>query len=126
MSNETQEYNELYNIPEEITADAKLWRFITIKAIVTVIVFVYFGVQFSGIIYEPLQIPFMIFNGLVGLILCLNSPTNKKKSILQSIIIFLFRDKKTYKPIPQTEPIPDTIKKFNRYKGGVQYVEPDE
>lgn len=119
-------YNETYSLPTEITTEVRFFKFITIRSIIIMVLFLFLGTQLSNKVYEPLQIPFVIFNIVVGFLFCLNSRRNKQKRLYQSVLIMIFRDRHYYKPIPNPNKMPNTIKKFNAFQGGVNYVEPTD
>lgn len=119
-------YNKKYSLPTEITTEIRLYKNITARSIVIIMIFLYLGIQIMDKIYMPLQIPFMIFHMIVGALLCVNSNKNKKKRLYQSALLMLFRERNYYKPIPEKKKLPDTIKKYNNYSGGITYVEPND
>lgn len=117
--------NRTYSLPSELTQEAKLFRFLTIRTLVTVSLFVIIGLRISPQIYGALQIPFVIFNGFVGFYISVISKNNKQKRYYQSFFILLFRDKRYYKPIPPQDKLPDTIKKYNEYERRLIFLEPE-
>lgn len=55
--------------------------------------------MFADRVHPALQIPYHIFNIIVGLILTIRSPFNPKKRIFQTILFILKADKSCYHPI---------------------------
>lgn len=121
-----ERYNEIYSLPTELTAEIRIFKTITARTTIILITFLYTGTQLMNRIYEQLQIPFMIFHMIVGVLLCINSTKNKQKRLYQSALMMLCRDKKYYMPIENQKPLPSTAEEFNNYRKGVNYVEPEE
>lgn len=119
-------YDGPYSLPKELTAEVKLFNFISIRTLLVLLIFVYVGSALRVYVYPPLQIPFMVFNAVVGLLLCVNSQKNKGKRLYQATILSFFKDRNYYKPISNTKSLPQTIKQYEMGKGLPQYVEPEE
>lgn len=77
-----------FKMIDEIKAETKIFKFINLKTIFFAIGFSLFGYLMSGTVYDSLQLPFIIFNGLVGVILSLPSHFNRGKLIWQSILLY--------------------------------------
>lgn len=118
--------NEVYSIPSEIDDEIKLIGFITINTVLVFAIFLYLGFLLKDNIYPPLQLPFLIYNSLVSVALTFKSRINGQKRIYQSVLIYLTRNNNLYVPIENPKKQPDTLIKYNREKGSVKYVEPEE
>lgn len=118
--------NEIYSIPSEINEEIRLISFITINTVLIFAVFLYLGFILKELVYTPLQIPFMVYNSFIGLLLTFKSRMNGKKRLYQTVLIYLFRNNNVYEPIESTKELPDTVIKYNKEKGRMKYVEPEE
>lgn len=112
-------YNMRYSLPSEINSEFRIHRLISARTIVVLITFAYLGMQLSNVVYEPFRIPFYIFNMIVGVLFCVPSQKNKQKRLYQSVIIMLFRNRRYYAPISNPDEMPDTVRKYIKYQGGV-------
>ena len=118
-------YNEVYTLPEDIVSEPKIFRFLTIRTVIILAIFLFFGMYLKEFVYEALQLPFTIFNGVVGLLFSLKSRSNPQKRLYQSVLILLARDRRFYKPIENPHKTPQTVKQYERSEGAIHYVEPE-
>lgn len=94
--------DEQFKMIEEIKAETKIFRYADLRTLFFVIGFLFFGYLISGSVYEAMQIPFIVFNGIVGLVLSIKSPFNRGKCIYQSILLFfrsVFKGNTVYHPV---------------------------
>ncbi len=118
--------NTTYSIPSEINEEIRLTKFITINTVLIFAIFLYLGFSLRGMVYPPLQIPFVIYNSLTGFLLTIKSKYNTQKRLYQTVLAFLFRDTHEYVPIKPVKDLPNTVIKYNKEKGRSKYVEPEE
>lgn len=78
-----------FQMIDEIKAETKMFKFIDLISVFMIMGFVFFGLILSNFVYNPLQIPFIIFNGLIGMVFSLNSRWNRGKKIWQSLLLFI-------------------------------------
>lgn len=118
--------NTTYSLPSKLSQEAKLFRFLTIRTVITMFLFAFLSIRVSSQVFEPLQVPFIIFNVVVGLYVSIISKKNMQKRNYQSFLIFIFRDRHFYKPISPQSKLPDTMKKYNEYERRMTYLEPED
>ena len=75
-----------------------IWH-IYFKDLLIIMGFFLFGYMFRGIVNPKLSTYFVIFNVIVGIMLCQKSQTNPKKRTYEALFILLAKDKKIYKPV---------------------------
>ena len=119
------DYNTTYNLPDELVSDPKIFKYLPIRTLLLIVLFVFIGLSLQEKVYTPLQMPFVIYNGIVGFVLSLPSPVKIQKKLYDTILITLFSDKRYYEPIPNPEKMPTTIRQYERYEGSVKFVEPE-
>lgn len=74
---------------EEIKAETRMIKWIDLKSTFIILGFTIFGVIMRGNVYSLLQIPFIIFNFIVGLVFSIKSPWNRGKMMWQSLLLYI-------------------------------------
>ena len=93
------ESNRVYKLPMELKAEMKMKGIIPLTVIIAAVLMFFLAQRFEDVVYEPLRIPWYIYNIAIGFVMCIKTKRNGEKRIIQSILLFLTRDKNTYKPI---------------------------
>lgn len=73
--------------------------FIPITLLITLAIMLFVAQRFEGFVFTPFKYVWYGWNLIVGFIMCVKSQKNGDKRMIQSIMLFLSRDKNTYKPI---------------------------
>ena len=73
----------------EIKTETQIFKFINLKTLFITIGFTLFGYLTSGAVHEMLSFVYIVFNGVVGFVLSMQSPFNKGKLVYQSVFLFL-------------------------------------
>lgn len=94
-----EDINRVYQLPTEITAELKMKGFIPITLLITLAIMLFVAQRFEGLVFTPFKYVWYGWNLIVGFIMCIKSQKNGDKRIIQSILLFLSRDKNAYKPI---------------------------
>ena len=102
--NETE---QVYRLPMELKAEMKMKGIVPLSAIIAIVIMFFLAQRFEGAVYEPLKIPWYIYNVAVGFIMCIKTNRNGEKRLIQSILLFLTRDKNTYAPIDNPDDYKD-------------------
>ena len=100
-----------FEMIDEIETEVKLFKYLNIKSLFGAAAGVFLALVLRGMVFEPLVIPFMIFNGLIGFVMLLNSPVNKDKKIYHSLLFYikrLFDRDKVYHKV-EVEPYKDDL-----------------
>lgn len=79
-----------FRMIDDIRTETKIMKFLTLKSFFFILAFVIIGVVFSSMVYDSLQIWFIVYNVAVGFVMSLPSTFNKDKRIYQSILIFIY------------------------------------
>lgn len=83
-------------IVKEMKSDIRLFGKITFIDILILFAFITVGYSTQAMVAPPLRIVYMIFNVIVGLFCCYNSPTNKGKKMIISLLYSLIRKRDVY------------------------------
>lgn len=83
-------------IVKEMKSDIRLFGKITFIDILILFAFITVGYSTQAMVAPPLRIVYMIFNVIVGLFCCYNSPTNKGKKMIISLLYSLIRKRDIY------------------------------
>lgn len=78
-----------FQMIEEIKAETRMFKWIDLKSIAIIFAFTFMGFLLRRAVYGPLEIPFIVFNFIVGFILCLKSRWNRGKMIWQSLLLYV-------------------------------------
>lgn len=92
---------------EEIKVETKMFKFIDLISVFIIVGFLLGGFLLSNNVHSALKIPFIIFNGVVGMVISIKSPWNKDMKIWKSILLFfknLVAIKRHYHAIECEEP----------------------
>lgn len=95
--------NRVYQLPTEITAEMKMKGIMPITLLIALVVMFFLAQRFEGFVYKPFTNVWYVYNLIVGFILCIKTNKNGEKRIVQSIMLYLVRDKQVYKPIENPE-----------------------
>lgn len=74
---------------EELKAETRMFKWIDLKSTFIILGFTVFGYFIKGSVYGVLQIPFIIFNFIVGFVLSIKSPFNRDKMLWQSLLLYI-------------------------------------
>lgn len=77
-----------FQMVEEIKVETKMFKFIDLFSVFIIVGFLLGGFLLSDNVHSALKIPFIIFNGVVGMVVSIKSPWNKDMKIWKSIILF--------------------------------------
>lgn len=83
-------------IVKEMKSDIRLFGKVTFIDILILFAFIAVGYSTQAMVAPPLRIVYMIFNVIVGLFCCYNSPTNKGKKMIISLLYSLIRKRDVY------------------------------
>lgn len=83
-------------IVKEMKSDIRLFGKVTFIDILILFAFITVGYSTQAMVAPPLRIVYMIFNVIVGLFCCYNSPTNKGKKMIISLLYSLIRKRDVY------------------------------
>lgn len=78
-----------FQMIEEIKVETKMFKFIDIVSVFVIMGFLMFGFLLSNMVLSALKIPFIIYNGLVGMLFMFKSPWNKDLKIWKSLALFV-------------------------------------
>lgn len=98
-SNISNEVNQVYTVPMEINSELKLKGTIPVTLIVAAFGMFFLAQRFSWMIFEPLRVPWYIYNVVVAIIMSIKGIKNGEKRLFQSILLYLSRDTNSYAPI---------------------------
>lgn len=87
---------EQYMIVKEMKSDIRLFGKITFVDVSILLAFFVVGYSTQTMVAPPLRVIYMIFNVIVGLFCCCNSPTNKGKKMIISLVYSLIRKREVY------------------------------
>lgn len=90
----------------EIKTETQIFKFINLKTLFITIGFTLFGYLTSGAVHEILSFVYIVFNGIVGFVLSMQSPFNKGKLVYQSVFLFIrnfFHKKVVYHALSDCE-----------------------
>ena len=85
-----------YLIPQEIKTETMLGKGIYFVDLVVIFLIYYVMDFFKPLVHPLLQLPYMAFTLLIGLILTRRLRANPEKRMYQSLYYYLARDKKVY------------------------------
>lgn len=91
--------NRVYKLPVEITAETRMKGVVPITFIIVIALMLFLAQRFEGLVFEPLKYAWYIYNIAIGFVLCIKTQRNGEKRIVQSILLFLTKDRNTYMPI---------------------------
>ena len=74
---------------EEIKVETKMFKFIDIISVLVIMGDLMFGLLLSKMVLRALKIPFIIYNGLIGMLFTFKSPWNKDLKIWKSLALFI-------------------------------------
>ena len=97
---------------EEIKVETKMFKFIDIISVFVIMGFLMFGFLFSNMVLSALKIPFIIYNGLIGMLFTFKSPWNKDLKIWKSLALFIrnrFHARNPYHAVRCEIPVEDVI-----------------
>jgi len=97
---------------EEIKVETKMFKFIDIISVFVIMGFLMFGFLFSNMVLSALKIPFIIYNGLIGMLFSFKSPWNKDLKIWKSLVLFIrncFHARNPYHAVQCEIPAEDVI-----------------
>lgn len=88
-----------YSIPSEIKSEVKLSKYIFLldTVIIGIIGIIAWGTK--GLVYVPLQIPYLIYSGIIGFFLIIRPSGNPGKRNYQVLLMVLKRDRNHYHSI---------------------------
>ncbi len=81
--------NDDLQMIDELKAETRMFKWIDLKSTFMILGFFAFGFVMKGSVYSVLQVPFVIFNVVIGIIFSIKSPWNRDKMIWQSLILYL-------------------------------------
>ena len=93
------EINEVHTLPMEINSELKIKGTIPISLIAAVFCMFFISQRFDWMVYEPLKLPWYIYNVVIAMIMCVKTKRNGGKNVLQSILLYLNKNDYVYKPI---------------------------
>ena len=74
-----------FQMIEEIKVETKMFKFIDIISVFVIMGFLMLGFLLSNMVLSALKIPFIIYNGLLGMLFTFKSPWNKDLKIWKSL-----------------------------------------
>lgn len=77
-----------FQMVEEIKVETKMFKFIDLISVFIIVGFLLGGFLLSDNVHSALKVPFIIFNGVVGMVISIKSPWNKDMKIWKSILLF--------------------------------------
>ncbi len=89
------ELDKEYTLPTEIDYEMNV-KSVPITTIAFGLIFFAFANKTNTYIYEPLQFLWWIFNVIIGVSLSLETASNGKKRLWQSLILYIFGKNQTY------------------------------
>lgn len=101
-----------FQMIDEIKVETKMFKFIDIISVFVIMGFLMLGFMLSGTVYSVMKVPFIIYNGLIGLLFTVKSPWNKDLKVWKSLAIFVrnfFHYRFRYHAIELELPEDDTI-----------------
>lgn len=74
---------------DELKAETRMLKWIDLKSTFIILGLTALGFFLKDAVYGPLEIPFIIFNFIVGFVLSIKSPFNRDKMLWQSLILYV-------------------------------------
>lgn len=74
---------------DELKAETRMLKWIDLKSTFIILGFTAMGFFLKDVVYGPLEIPFIIFNFIVGFVLSIKSPFNRDKMLWQSLLLYI-------------------------------------
>lgn len=105
-----------YLVTKEIKSDIQVVWTLYFQDLIFLFIWGIAGWNMQGIVYEAMQIPFIIFTVVMGIILVLPSTTNPKRRQYQSIVLCLTQNKAVYYLIRKKKEQSDEKKQDKGYK----------
>ncbi|MBY2457026.1 DUF5592 family protein [Clostridioides difficile] len=93
----------MYNIPNEISSETKVFKSIYIIDFLIIMLALFFAWLTSSIVYPTLIIAYFIYTLVVAIFLVAKSPINPGMRNFMSIYLLITRDRKTYHSIDWDE-----------------------
>ncbi|HBG2405080.1 hypothetical protein IR152_15805 [Clostridioides sp. ES-S-0108-01] len=93
----------MYNIPNEISSETKVFKSIYIIDFLIIMLALFFAWLTSSIVYPTLIIAYFIYTSVVAIFLVAKSPINPGMRNFMSIYLLITRDRKTYHSIDWDE-----------------------
>lgn len=106
-----------YIIPQEIKSETKITKNIYLFDFFFLLVYVSFTALTANIVSGTLTVLYWFFSIACALMLISSSRRNRKRRFYQSLVIYLSRDKKIYRPIANLSMRTDAAKEAK--KGGM-------
>ncbi len=78
-----------FQMIEEIKVETKMFKFIDIISVFVIMGFLMLGFLLSNMVLITLKIPFIIYNGLLGMLFMFKSPWNKDLKIWKSLALYI-------------------------------------
>ena len=78
-----------FQMIEEIKVETKMFKFIDIISVFVIMGFLMLGFLLSNMVLSALKIPFIIYNGLLGMLFTFKSPWNKDLKIWKSLALYI-------------------------------------
>lgn len=78
-----------FQMIDELKAETRMIKWIDLKSTFIILGFTVFGFLFRNNVYGPLEIPFIVFNFLVGITFSFKSPWNREKMLWQSLLLYI-------------------------------------
>lgn len=91
--------NNKYLVTQEIKSEAKVLKSIYITDLFFIVAVILIAYTFMDMVATPLRYPFLIFTVILSIILRLPSPYNRRRRIMDTLLIFLRRDTNIYYPV---------------------------
>lgn len=78
-----------FQMIEELKAETRMIKWIDLKSTFIILGFTCIGFFFRSNVYSALEIPFVIFNFIVGVVVSFKSPWNREKMLWQSLLLYV-------------------------------------
>ncbi|EGT3815279.1 TPA: DUF5592 family protein [Clostridioides difficile] len=93
----------MYNIPNEISSETKIFKSIYVTDLLIILLALFFAWITSSIVYPTLILAYYIYTLVVAIFLVAKSPINPGMRNFMSIYLLITRDRKTYHSIDWDE-----------------------
>ena len=97
--------NDYRIIPQEIKSEVRIFKFISLKDFMFLIILITVSGNFTNMVHPKLQLFFLIYILVFGFILILpvGEKTNPKRKIYELIFIVTSKSRQVYKPVKEIE-----------------------